>query len=179
MPKEVIHDPTPIRLMDSLCQCEKHAPYLHGSTNIGGRAWVQHEVLCDEGCPSIGVGDGHPFRLVESERSEQSTPFAIEVAWGRETHLQLATINLPLQTGDDARTKELQTIREALEYLAVDPAGGLPSEEAADWKGKALDAAWVLNTMARGLYVDLNRDRTNRLIKVLKRARDQAFGADE
>lgn len=174
MPKEVIHDPTPMRLMDSLCQCSKHAPTF-AVGEIGGRAWIQHDVLCDDQCPAIGVGDEHPFRLAESDRTEQSTPFAIEVAWGRETHLQVATINLPLTTGEDARSKELQIIREALEFLAPP----VLTAEAADWKGKAEAAAWMLNSMARGLYVDLNRDRANKLIKVLKRARDQAFGADE
>ena len=30
-----------------------------------------------------------------------------------------------------------------------------------------------------GIYVDLDRDRINRLIRYLRRARDQAFGKDE
>lgn len=32
---------------------------------------------------------------------------------------------------------------------------------------------------ADGLYVDLSRDGINRLIKTLRKARDQAFGKDE
>lgn len=30
-----------------------------------------------------------------------------------------------------------------------------------------------------GIYADLNRDQINKLIRNLRRARDQAFGADE
>lgn len=32
---------------------------------------------------------------------------------------------------------------------------------------------------ADSLYIDLNRDQINRLIKFLRKARDQAYGADE
>lgn len=36
-----------------------------------------------------------------------------------------------------------------------------------------------LNDPNRGWWVDVSRDEINRLIKVLRKARDQAYGADE
>lgn len=60
-------------------------------------------------------------------------PVAVEVSWGRATHVQLATVR---------------------------PDG---SEES----GK------------EGVYSDLTREQINKLIRLLRKARDQAFGADE
>lgn len=58
---------------------------------------------------------------------------AVEVHWGRDMLVEIASVNL---------TKEQHT------------------EE-------------------RGWFTELNRDAINKLIKVLRRARDQAYGADE
>lgn len=65
-----------------------------------------------------------------------SSPLAVEVAWGQNTYVQLASINLAKK--------------------AEDPY----SPEA-------------------GFYTDLDRRLINKLIKVLRRARDQAYGPDE
>lgn len=65
-------------------------------------------------------------------------PWRVDVAWGRDTHVQLTTL-----TG------------EGLGIKTVDP-------DSAD-----------------GLWVSLDREAINRLIRVLRKARDQAFGIDE
>ena len=78
-----------------------------------------------------------PKELIHQDGIEvggsNSTPFAIQVSWGRDTHVQMATIDL---------TKE----------------PFLPEH---------------------GWFVDMDRAMINRTIKALRRARDQAFGADE
>lgn len=65
-----------------------------------------------------------------------SSPLAVEVSWGQNTYVQIASVNLPKK--------------------AEDPYG--PES---------------------GFYTDLDRGMINKLIKVLRRARDQAYGADE
>lgn len=164
MPKEVIHDPTPLPVMVAMCQCEKHAPTWSSGTT-GGRSWIEHGTVCDDSCASL-LSSAHPIRMMRSEHDGNSTPTAIEVAWGRDTHLQIATVNLPLQ--QDGESLETKLIFDALAKL-----GGTPERYDAE------AATRILTTMAGGMYVDLDRDRTNKLIKTLKRARDQAFGADE
>lgn len=158
MPREVIHDDTPIVEYSTLCQCTKHAPaYETGS--IGGRAWVDHDVLCDVDCPSL-LTDAHPTRSVVKS-SDQSTPMAIDVRWGREMDVQIGTIDLQARDGHDV------WLDRAL--VAVKTEGSTAREE----------AVRLLGSRASGLYVTLDRDHINKLIKVLKRARDQAYGADE
>lgn len=73
----------------------------------------------------------------DSARGDNSTPFAVEVKWGRDTFVQLASINL----SEDDKLEEFEP-----------------------------EAGW---------YVDLDRAMINKLIKSLRRARDQAYGADE
>ena len=78
----------------------------------------------------------HDDRLVEPQgpgEPHNSTPYAIEVSWGRDTSIQIASINLQREP-----------------Y----------SEE-------------------RGWFVTLERPMVNQVIRVLRRARDQALGADE
>jgi len=41
------------------------------------------------------------------------------------------------------------------------------------------DAEWMILSAGNGYYVDLDRESINRLIRNLRRARDQAFGRDE
>jgi hypothetical protein len=65
-----------------------------------------------------------------------SSPLALEVLWGRNSYVQVASINLPLK-----------------ETNPHDPVSGF--------------------------YVDLDRPMINKAIRVLRRARDQAYGADE
>jgi hypothetical protein len=64
------------------------------------------------------------------------TPLAVEVAWGANTYVQIASINL---------------VEKAKDPYAPES----------------------------GFYADLDRPMINKLIKVLRRARDQAYGADE
>lgn len=68
--------------------------------------------------------------------TENSSPLAVEVGWGRNTYVQIASLNLEVK-----ETKPDTT----------------------EW----------------GWFVDLDRPMINKLIRVLRRARDQAYGADE
>jgi hypothetical protein len=98
---------------------------------------------------------------------------AVEVTWGRDSYVQIATIDLPGRSGDDI------WLQRALESVtALGTRIGL-SEDAVVAMTNAEEAVRLLGSRATGLYADLHRDNINKLIKVLKRARDQAFGADE
>ena len=86
----------------------------------------------------------HDDSLVGEERAlalgvnpDNSTPLAVEVGWGRDATVQIATINLQNGDGDKRYTSEY------------------------------------------GWFTELNRSMVNRLIQVLRKARDQAYGADE
>lgn len=63
----------------------------------------------------------------------RSTPLAVEISWGVNDYVQLASVNL-----------------QAERY-----------------------------TPEAGFYTDLDRPMINKVIKVLRRARDQAYGPDE
>ena len=78
----------------------------------------------------------HDDRLVEPQQDGEpynSTPFAVDVSWGRDTSVQIGSINLQREP----------------------------------------------YTEERGWFVTLDRGLTNQLIRVLRKARDQAYGADE
>ena len=76
----------------------------------------------------------------------------VQVAWGRETYVQVGVCY-------DDRPR-------------VDGSGHVPRSEASD----EIDSMRV--TIPEGLWSDLNRDGINRLIRVLRKARDQAYGVD-
>jgi hypothetical protein len=70
--------------------------------------------------------------------SDNSTPMAVEVAWGRDSgYVSVGSVNLENMDGDKRFTPEY------------------------------------------GWFTNLDRTYVNQLIRVLRRARDQAFGADE
>lgn len=79
--------------------------------------------------------------------------FDVEIAWGRDqAHVQLATVMKPPETPNSP------------DGLGVLLEGWSPDER----------------IRARGLYATLDqRHAINEIIRVLKRARDQAFGRDE
>jgi hypothetical protein len=168
MPREVIHDDTPIVEYSTLCQCATHAP-AYEAGDIGGRAWVDHDVLCDQNCPSV-MTDAHPTRNVV-KNSDQSTPMAIEVRWGREMDVQIATIDLQARDGNDV------WLERALSEVRAHSDKENDAERA--HRLSIEEAVRLLGSRAGGLYLTLDRDHINKLIKVLKRARDQAYGADE
>ena len=72
-------------------------------------------------------------REVIATHGDLGEPIGVEVSWGREGFVQVATTNLD---------------KEQFE-------------------------------MSRGWFVTLNRNEINRLIRFLRKARDQAYGADE
>ena len=82
----------------------------------------------------------------------------IEVSWSREaTHVQIATKCV------HAADHTAYVHESFMDYLKP-----LPEDE----------RLGVLSMMA-GLYSTLDRDAINNIIRVLRRARDQAFGRDE
>lgn len=88
------------------------------------------------------------------ERIQSTTAgeFDIVVAWGRDTHVQVAT------TANDADSR-LRGWTESVDGVEA-PAGSS-------------------FTMFDGWHVDLTRQQVNDLIRVLRKARDQAYGRDE
>lgn len=89
---------------------------------------------------------------------EEPARSVIEVSWSREaSHVQIATKSV------HAADHSPYVHESFLEYLKP-----LPKDE----------KAGVLSMMA-GLYASLDRDAINNIIRVLRRARDQAFGRDE
>jgi hypothetical protein len=77
--------------------------------------------------------------------------FRVEVRWSRDSYVQLATVMPEPRTSD-----EPQNLAELMSGWGTDTADG-----------------------ARGLYSTLGRTEINDLIRILRRARDQAFGRDE
>lgn len=68
---------------------------------------------------------------------EQSTPFAVEVQWGRDSDVRIGSVNLENSDGEKRFTSEY------------------------------------------GWFATLRRQDVNVLIRVLRKARDQAYGVDE
>lgn len=91
--------------------------------------------------------------------SEVVPMFDVTVAWSRGGTVQVATV---AADGDE----RLRSWSE--ETGAVEPGG----ERAASRPGTSFK-------LFGGWHVDLDRHRVNELIRVLRRARDQAFGRDE
>lgn len=94
----------------------------------------------------------------ETIRSSTYGPmFDVEVRWGRDSSdVQIATVMPPAQTS------------EAPQNLA---------QLVASWDDACGDPENPDG--ARGLYSSLDRHAINELIRVLRKARDQAFGRDE
>lgn len=83
----------------------------------------------------------------------------VEVRWNREVgYLQMATKSVDAVTGEDYWPK--------LEAIEVEPNGEPVELVAAEWQ-------------LCGFYTTMDRRGINELIRVLRRARDQAFGRDE
>lgn len=83
------------------------------------------------------------------------TPFDVEVTWQRDGNL--VQVNTTAYDAD-------QRLRD---WVEVDPKTG---------EGTKPGTAF---TLFNGWHVDLDRNRLNQLIRVLRTARDQAFGRDE
>jgi hypothetical protein len=98
-----------------------------------------------------------PKERITSESIDQ---FDVTVSWNRTGTVQIAT------TAADADRR----LRNWAEVTDMPPPGdheGTPSAPGTSFK------------LFDGWHVDLDRDRVNALIRVLRRARDQAFGRDE
>ena len=95
-------------------------------------------------------GEDVPFTDDSSVRT------LIDLSWSRDAgHVQLGTIAVDASTGDSLN------IVERFGSISV------PAEE------------HECPSISGGLYLQLNREAINRLIRQLRRARDQAFGRDE
>jgi len=77
-------------------------------------------------------------------------PFLLELRWGNGPSVQIATVMAEPLTSDQP-----QNLRELAESWDL-----------------------VSTVGARGLFKDLSREEINRLIRSLRRARDNAFGQD-
>jgi len=92
----------------------------------------------------------------------------VEVRWDRETgYFQIATRCVHAATGETyAPDDMLEPLKEA----------GIASSF---WHPEGVENPPYIALYADGMFVDLDRRGINRLIRNLRRARDQAFGRDE
>lgn len=122
-------------------------------------------------------------------------PPSVTVSWGKDTYVQVATItyeSIPfwwqvLANGRDENDTEerLAVLGDILRSVVNFNAGyDTPSpgrvESPASEVGRAfLNALDTTYGPLDGMFVSLNRTKINDLIRVLRRARDSAFGRDE
>lgn len=90
--------------------------------------------------------------------STTAPEFDVTVAWNRDSTVQVATI------ASDAT--------ERLRNWTEEPQAGTSVDVAETKPGTSFN-------LFNGWHVDLDRSQVNELIRVLRRARDQAFGRDE
>ena len=83
--------------------------------------------------------------------------FDVKVGWSRDSYVQIAT-----EMREPDTSERPQNLRELVASWA--DVGYIPTEG---------------NSSEMGLWATLDRDGINTLIRVLRRARDQAFGRDE
>lgn len=106
----------------------------------------------------MGVGEMPKERIQSPSHPEMD----VTVAWNREQYVQVAS------TCVDADRR----LREWVEMDAHDAAEGEERELKSTKPGTSFKHF-------HGWHVDLDRYQINELIRVLRRARDQAFGRDE
>jgi hypothetical protein len=92
--------------------------------------------------------------------TQTSSPFDVVVAWGRDTQVQVATT----ATDADERLRNWVETDSGTPPRTGDPTGTEPGTSF---------------RMFDGWHTTLDRAGINKLIQVLRRARDQAFGRDE
>lgn len=96
--------------------------------------------------------------------------FDVDVAWGKDAcYVQVGTVIPAYQgepgVGDASSITNLRQLIESWDRHAA--------QDTSDEQGRKSDA-----DLARGLYATLDRAAVNRLVQTLRKARDQAFGAD-
>lgn len=122
-----------------------------------------------------------PKEVIYGDRSSPAygTPDApeawsvIEVGWSREAeYVQFATKIIDAVDGSDFHPR-LEPIEMTEEILAW---GQKPGQGETIMVGELLEAEGIRSS---GVYLQMTRSSINDLIRVLRRARDQAFGRDE
>lgn len=122
-------------------------------------------------------------------------PPSVNVSWGPDTHVQIATTtyeDIPfwwqvLASGwDEEETEKRLSVLGELARSVVDQHAAVDNGETGRGESPASEVGRsLLNALDTtygpmdGMYVSLNRRKINDLIRVLRRARDSAFGRDE
>lgn len=102
------------------------------------------------------------FGEMPREKIHSAVPeFDVSVAWNKDGTVQIVTA----ATDADERLRAWTELKQGRVYMAGDP--------------DAQTAPGTAFTLFDGWHVDLDRRQVNELIRVLRRARDQAFGRDE
>lgn len=135
-----------------------------------------------------------PREIVESTdvRHGEEAPFGVQVGWSRDgeyvqvasvTHRQRSIWWQLLAPADDSDTENQRlTALGQLVHTAIREApqdAGMPGPYDADIGRTLLNLLDTTYGPMDGLYVSLDRTRINRLIKLLRKARDAAYGRDE
>lgn len=112
-------------------------------------------------------GEALPYGTPEEPGPARS---AVEVRWNRETgYFQIATKCVEAATGEDY-VPPLDPIEEMPVIMDGEQPVGFVLGDLVELQGTRSQSGW---------YVDLDRKGINDLIRVLRKARDQAFGRDE
>ena len=108
--------------------------------------------------------------------------FQLEVTWGQDTHVQLG-----LRTSHSTKTSS-HLVTQLYERQMTDVGKAAsqaifatpePNKDYSDIGDKVLRAMQHMSPEFDSLWCDLDRHEINKLIKVLRRARDSAYGRDE
>lgn len=137
-----------------------------------------------------------PREVVESTDVFQGdeTPFGVQVGWSRAdhgNHVQVASVTHrqrsmwwqilapPAQTSTEERERLSKVGRIIHEAIETAPCFATTEPADADIGRTFLNLLDTTYGPMDGLYVSMDRPRINRLIKLLRKARDAAYGRDE
>ena len=113
---------------------------------------------------------GELLPFPDSEEDAEALVNAVDVSWSREAEfVQLTTKTIYDSDGGDYYPP-------SIEVTPSVPVGNIHYSYSS---GGASSTATSTELISPGQYVQLDRPAINRLIRVLRRARDQAFGKDE
>lgn len=135
-----------------------------------------------------------PREIIESVDVDTRPP-RVNVVWGPDTYVQVATTTydsipfwwqvLGIGEDEEATEKRLTVLGELVRAVVNENAAidngvtGRAAEPASKVGRDFLNALDVKYGSLDGMFVTLDRRKINDLIRVLRRARDSAFGRDE
>lgn len=116
--------------------------------------------------------------------SDPNGSYDVKVGWSSGQGVQLGVADplggslfWTMLGSEDAQSNLVKHVESNLAALADEHPNGAPTLNKAAAILNAMDQTTII--VFDSLWSDLNRDRCNRLIRLLRKARDAAFGKDE